>query len=87
MMRFTFNPGNEMAENPILKIQNLTVAYRQGRRWFEALRDISFSIQAGETFGLVGESGSGKTTLVLAIMRYLGRNGAIQAGKIELGGD
>lgn len=75
-----------MAENPILKIQNLTVAYRHGGRWFEALQDVSLSIQAGETVGLVGESGSGKTTLVLAIMRYLGRNGAIQSGKIELGG-
>ena len=75
-----------MAENPILKVENLTVAYRQGDRWFEAVRDVSLSIHAGETLGLVGESGSGKTTLILAILHYLGRDGAIRAGKIELGG-
>jgi peptide/nickel transport system ATP-binding protein len=71
---------------PILTIQDLTVAYRQGGRWLDAVHDVSLAIQAGETCGLVGESGSGKTTLVLSIMRYLGANGAVQAGKIELAG-
>ena len=75
-----------MAENPILKVENLTVAYRQGKSWCEVVREVSLSIHAGETLGLVGESGSGKTTLALAILGYLGRDGAIQAGKIELGG-
>jgi peptide/nickel transport system ATP-binding protein len=75
-----------MAERPILKIHNLTVAYLRGGRWFEALRDVSLSVQAGESLGLVGESGSGKTTLAMAIMRYLGRGGAIKTGKIELAG-
>jgi len=69
-----------------LKIENLTIAYRQGDQWLDAVRDISFSINAGETYGLVGESGSGKTTIVLAVMRYLGQNGKVRQGKIELGG-
>lgn len=71
---------------PILEIQDLCVAYRQGTDWLKAVNDVSLSIFAGETYGLVGESGSGKTTLVLAIMRYLGTNGRILQGKIELGG-
>ena len=36
---------------------------------FVAVRDVSFQIYKGETFGLVGESGSGKTTIGRAIIR------------------
>jgi peptide/nickel transport system ATP-binding protein len=72
--------------SPLLEISNLTVAYRESRQWLTALRDISLVVEAGETVGLVGESGSGKTTLVLAMLRYLGRNSRILAGRINLSG-
>ena len=36
-----------------------------------AVDDISFSIDAGETFGLVGESGSGKTTAGRCLLRLV----------------
>ncbi|MDR2649737.1 MAG: ATP-binding cassette domain-containing protein, partial [Clostridiales bacterium] len=35
----------------------------------EAVKDVSFSVYKGETFGVAGESGSGKTTLGRTIMR------------------
>lgn len=69
---------------PLLQIKNLTISYRQGRRWLDAVRDFTLQIEPGQTFGLVGESGSGKSTLALAIMRYLSDNGAIRQGRIVL---
>ncbi len=72
--------------NPVLQLHQVTIAYRQGARWLEAVRDISLTIDAGETVGLVGESGSGKSTLALAIMRYLGPNGRVEQGEIIFAG-
>lgn len=69
-------------EQPILRVKNLTVVYRIGGVWLEAIRDVSFTISAGQIYGLVGESGSGKTTLAMSILRYLSENGKIQDGSI-----
>jgi oligopeptide transport system ATP-binding protein len=44
--------------------------FRAGTR-VAAVDDVSFSIEAGETFGLVGESGSGKTTTGRCILRLI----------------
>ena len=68
--------------NPTLRIKNLTVAYRQGKQWLEAVRDFSLQINSGQTYGLVGESGSGKSTVALAVMRHLSQNGQVQGGEI-----
>ena len=51
-----------------------------------ALRDVSFSIGRGESYGLVGESGSGKSTVALALVRYLPRNGRVSGGTIRING-
>ncbi len=73
-------------DTPTLKIDNLSVAYRYGSAWLEAVRGVSFQIEPSQTYGLVGESGSGKTTLANAIMRYLGETGQVRGGEIEFDG-
>ncbi len=69
-----------------MQIDDLTVSYRQGNDWLDAVRNASLRIEPGETVGLVGESGSGKSTLALAVMRYLPENGAVRGGSIHLAG-
>ena len=66
---------------PVLKVQNLVVNYVSQRGTARAVRDLSFSIHEGETYGLVGESGCGKSTVALSIMRYLPRQAQVE-GKI-----
>ncbi len=72
--------------SPLLRIENLTVAYQLGRRALPVVREIAFSVAAGETLGVVGESGSGKSTLGLALLRALPANGRISAGRVLLDG-
>ncbi|MEX2541406.1 MAG: ABC transporter ATP-binding protein [Trueperaceae bacterium] len=75
-----------MTAAPALKIAGLSVSYGNGSGQRTVLRDIDLTIETGQFYGLVGESGSGKSTLALAAMRYLGADGRITGGSIELGG-
>src|SRR6478735_8988944 len=51
-------------ENKILEIQNLKRDFKMGSEAVHALKDISFTVQAGEFVTIMGSSGSGKTTLL-----------------------
>jgi peptide/nickel transport system ATP-binding protein len=77
---------SENGSTPALQIRDLDVVYRVRGRDRQVLRDVSFSIARGESYGLVGESGCGKSTAALAIVRYLPRNGRVRGGSIEIDG-
>jgi peptide/nickel transport system ATP-binding protein len=69
-----------------LEVTDLDVAYRIRGRDRQVLRDVSFSIEKGESYGLVGESGCGKSTAAFAIVRHLARNGRIRSGSVRVDG-
>ena len=71
----------------VLEIRNLNVSYVTGRGVARAVRDVSLSINEGETYGLVGESGCGKSTVALAIMRYLPRRTQVTGSILFQGRD
>jgi oligopeptide transport system ATP-binding protein len=62
---------------PLLQVRGLVKEFRARRGLFgavttvRAVDDVSFSIDAGETFGLVGESGCGKTTTGRCVTRLI----------------
>jgi peptide/nickel transport system ATP-binding protein len=71
---------------PVLKLDNVAVAYRIRGGEIEAVQDVSFEIKRGEAHGVVGESGCGKSTVAWAILNFLGANGYVKRGSIKFMG-
>jgi len=86
------------APAPILDVRDLSISFlgRRGQPLLQIVRDMNFSIAAGERVGLVGESGCGKSVTGLSLMRLLPPSARIdghvrlddvdmaQAGKTEI---
>ncbi|GAA0427335.1 ATP-binding cassette domain-containing protein [Leifsonia naganoensis] len=66
----------------ILDVRNLSVSARDGS---PLVRDVSFSIGAGERVSLIGESGSGKSLTSFAVAGLL-PDGLTATGSVELDG-
>ena len=69
------------SDAPII-VDDLVVSFGVGNRAVQAVRNVSFTVARGESFGLVGESGSGKST-VLRVLSGLQRQ---WSGKITVAG-
>ena len=62
-----------MAET-LLQIKNLGLKFSAHENAPDILRDVTFSVEAGQTVALVGESGSGKSVTAMSVMQLLGGN-------------
>jgi ABC-type dipeptide/oligopeptide/nickel transport system ATPase component len=67
-----------------LDLRSVSVWYSMTGRQVPVVREVTLSINPGETLGIVGTTGSGKSTLGLSILRLLPR-GAKVSGSILLG--
>ncbi|HJN04185.1 MAG TPA: ABC transporter ATP-binding protein [Alphaproteobacteria bacterium] len=70
---------------PLLDVENLTVTLQTAHGPARAVRDLSFTLERGQTLGIVGESGCGKSMTALAVMGLLPENG-IATGAVRLEG-
>lgn len=58
----------------LLAVNNLDVYLKTDEELVHAVRNVSFSIEKGQTLAIVGESGSGKSVTSMAIMQLLPKN-------------
>lgn len=68
-------------DTELLSVKNLTVSFLKDGLWRPVVKNISFSVNLGETLGIVGESGSGKSVSCLALLGLLPK----EAARIESG--
>ena len=70
----------------VLVVENLNMHYETLDGPVAAVKDISFSLKEGESFGLVGESGCGKTSVAMSLLQLQADNAKITSGSIKLDG-
>jgi len=70
----------------LLDIQDLSVSFKMGERKTDAVRNVSLTLNKGETLALVGESGSGKTVTAMSILKLLPPSANYPSGTIHFDG-
>ncbi|MCB1719637.1 MAG: ABC transporter ATP-binding protein, partial [Candidatus Competibacteraceae bacterium] len=71
---------------PVLECKNVSISFYTRAGEVPAVYDFNLTVNPGEAVGIVGESGCGKSTVALAIMQYMGKNGAVTGGEIRFMG-
>ena len=71
----------------LLEVKNLSMHYDTLDGNVDAVKDISFAVKSGESFGLVGESGCGKTSVAMTLLQLQPDNSVITEGSIKLDGE
>lgn len=69
-----------------IQINNLNVWFGEKDERVDAVKDATFDVPSGASFGLVGESGSGKSTILRALVGLVPTwSGDMQIGDLKLG--
>ena len=76
-----------MTHPPLLEVDGLDLAYRQGGGWLQVLHGVSLQIEPGEMLGLVGESGCGKSTLAYQLLGYRHPMARVIDGEVRYRGE
>src|SRR5450830_1404735 len=71
----TTTASSQQQSQRVLTVDQLSVRFTGAERTVDAVRDLSFHVDQGETLAIVGESGSGKSVSSLAIMRLIEHGG------------
>ena len=70
----------------LLEVTNLSMHYDTLDGNVDAVKNVSFTVNSGESFGLVGESGCGKTSVAMTLLQLQPDNSVITEGSIKLDG-
>ncbi|KWY28674.1 hypothetical protein AS233_04360, partial [Enterococcus faecium] len=74
--------GIRLSDNQLLEVQNLHTGFRLKDDYYDAVDDVSFTLDKNEILAIVGESGCGKSTLATTIMGLLDPNNTKITGEI-----
>ena len=74
---------NTSNEKSLLEISGLKTVFPTDDGIVNAVNDVSFKIDSGQTVGVVGESGCGKSITGLSLLQLVPSPGRIEAGKIQ----
>lgn len=66
----------------ILEVKNLNIGFNLSDGFRQAVYDVSFSLEKGETLAIVGESGCGKTVSTMSVLQLLPETAEIKSGEI-----
>ncbi|WP_409976861.1 dipeptide ABC transporter ATP-binding protein [Serratia quinivorans] len=81
----TAESGLWLPPQRVLSVRDLSIQFHQQGDILDAVRNLSFDVDRGETLAIVGESGSGKSVTSLALMRLVEQGGGnIVSGSMPL---
>lgn len=77
--------GLSLPPQRVLAVRDLSISFPQADGAVDAVRNLSFDLDRGETLAIVGESGSGKSVTSLGLMRLVEQGGGrIVSGAMTL---